>query len=128
VIKPRILIVDDEPALTRAFRHHLEETGRYEVREENDPTQALATVMEFRPDLVLIDQVMPKVDGSDVAAWLRAQAGFRNLRIILVSGMLPKEGVVPRAKLLGNYPFLPKPVDAQELIDAIDRELTRPAA
>ncbi len=60
--KPRILIVDDEPSFIRLLKLVLERTGRYSVRKEGDATKALEVALEFQPDLILLDFVMPKVD------------------------------------------------------------------
>jgi CheY-like chemotaxis protein len=128
MIKPRILIVDDEPALTRMLQAYLEDTGRYDVRTENDATNALSVAMKFRPDVILLDILMPGLDGSDVAAHLRAQPAFRNLRIIFVTAVVSKEHVTPHGKVIVGYPFLAKPVDAKDLVDCIERELMKNAA
>jgi len=67
----RILIVDDESGFTQLVKLNLEQTGRFIVKEENDGEKAHATAREFRPDLILLDIVMPKIDGGDVAALIR---------------------------------------------------------
>src|SRR4051812_5997949 len=64
--KRRILIVDDEPDFTFMMGLTLEQTGQFEVRQENDAFQALATAREFLPDLILLDVMMPDMDGGDV--------------------------------------------------------------
>src|SRR5919109_851520 len=69
--KPRILIVDDEPAFTRLVKLALEQDGYYEVQEENHGRHALAAALEFRPDLVLLDVIMPDMGGAEVAAGFR---------------------------------------------------------
>lgn len=62
--KRRILIVDDEPSFVRLLKLNLERTGQFTVKEEHDGTKALPVATEFRPDLILLDMVMPKIDGS----------------------------------------------------------------
>ena len=69
--KQRILVVDDEPSITRLLKLNLEQTGRYEVRVENLGARAYEAAQEFMPDLVLLDIMMPDMDGSDVAASLK---------------------------------------------------------
>lgn len=69
--KHRILIVDDEHAITRMVKLNLESTGRYEVRGENSSVNALAVAREFRPDLVLLDVIMPGADGGEIAARMK---------------------------------------------------------
>ena len=67
----RILIVDDEAGFTRLLKLTLEGTKRYIVKEENDGSQALSTARQFRPDLILLDIVMPK------SRWRRRGAADR---------------------------------------------------
>ena len=66
--KKRILLVDDEKSLTTLLKLNLEETGDYEVRVENFPEDALAAVRAFQPDLVLLDLIMPRLPGGNVAS------------------------------------------------------------
>ena len=66
--KKRILIVDDEPTFTKMVKLNLEQTGDFEVREEHRATAALATAREFKPHLVLLDVIMPSMDGGDLAS------------------------------------------------------------
>jgi two-component system, OmpR family, response regulator len=61
--KPRILIVDDNPRFTRLI---LQQSGQYVVCEENDAAGAVGTARSFRPDLTLLDFIMPGVDGAEV--------------------------------------------------------------
>ena len=61
--KKRILLVDDEPIVTRTLQRYLEATGAYEVRSENDATLVLAAAQEFEPDVIFLDVVTPEKDG-----------------------------------------------------------------
>ena len=60
--KKRIFVVDDEPGFTRLLKLTLERTGNYTVLEQNDGTQAWLTAREFKPDIIFLDIVMPKID------------------------------------------------------------------
>ena len=62
------MVVDDEAGFTKLLKMNLEKTGKYEVRIENQSTKALEVAKEFQPDVVLLDIVMPDMDGGDVAA------------------------------------------------------------
>jgi CheY-like chemotaxis protein len=63
----RILLVDDEPALTRMMKLNLERTGRFEVFTENSGPRAVEAVRSCRPDLIFLDVMMPGKSGDDVA-------------------------------------------------------------
>ena len=77
--KKRILVIDDEPSITRLLKLNLEQTDHYEVREENDSTRALDAAREFKPDLVISDVMMPEVGGGEVAAQLREDPALRRV-------------------------------------------------
>lgn len=66
--KKRIMLIDDHPKFTQSMKIYLESTGAYEVREVNSGRRALAAVRHFKPDLILLDIIMPGMDGGDVAA------------------------------------------------------------
>jgi two-component system, OmpR family, response regulator len=119
----KILLVDDEPAFTRVIRNYLQESGRFYVRMENTSTKALATAREFKPDLILLDVIMPDMDGGEIAAQLRNDPRLNQTPIIFLTAAVSKEDVTRQGEVIGGNTFLPKPVDAEELIGAIDRKL-----
>src|ERR1700757_2554878 len=82
--KRRILIVDDDPNNTHVVKILLERSGAYLVMEENDPIRAHQTARSFRPDLILLDIMMPKEDGGDVAAQIQADSDLHDTRIIFL--------------------------------------------
>lgn len=83
--KRRILIVDDEPGFIKLLKLTLERTGRYQVWEENDPTKAVDAAMKFMPDLILLDFLMPKIDGGRIAEQIRADPHLRKTPIVFLS-------------------------------------------
>jgi DNA-binding response OmpR family regulator len=118
--RPRILIVDDEPGLVRILELMLRRTNRYEVFSVLDATQALQTVVRNKPHLVILDWVMPKISGGDVAQQIRADSRVRDTPILFLSAIISK-----RDKLveLGGIPAIAKPIGFTELIDAIEEQL-----
>jgi CheY-like chemotaxis protein len=78
--KPRILIVDDNPRFSQSARRILQQTGQYVVCEENDAASALETARSFRPDLILLDLVMPQLDGAEVAAQVESDWALHGVR------------------------------------------------
>ncbi len=117
----RILIVDDEDGFTRLVRMTLESTGRYEVREENDGIQALASALEFRPDLIFLDVVMPDVDGGDVAAQLRRAPRLQNVPIVFLTAIVSQSET---GGMIGGFPFLSKPVSLDSMSRCIETQLS----
>ena len=94
----------------------------YDIREENNPARALETARAFKPDLILLDVMMPHFDGGDVAAQIRADARLKNLPIIFLTAMVTKTETEARA-LLGGYPFIAKPVTPERLVENIEKHL-----
>jgi len=86
----RLLIVDDESGFTRLLKLTLEKTGKYIVREENDGTNAWLTARDFKPDLVFLDIVMPKIDGGDVAQQIRSDPMLANVPSCFSPRSFPK--------------------------------------
>src|SRR5215212_10212386 len=109
----RILIVDDDPETTRSLCVLLERKG-YVVREENDSTQALTVAREFQPHAVVLDYLMPRAHGGDVAWQLASDPRLRDVRIIICSGVSPSE--IARKLPPAQIPILGKPVDFDALI------------
>ena len=116
------MIVDDEAGFTRLLKLTLEGTKRYLVKEENDGSQALATARQFRPDLVLLDIVMPKMDGGDVARQIAEDPILKTVKIIFLTAIVSQKeaGGIPG---IGGFPFMAKPVSLAALTAMIESTL-----
>lgn len=108
----RILIVDDEPCFTRLMKIAL---PNYDICIENNPRCALASALEFRPHLILLDVIMPIMDGGDVAAQLRSDVLLRRIPIVFLTGIVSTKEAGDEPKLVGGYPFLHKPFNVAAL-------------
>jgi two-component system, OmpR family, response regulator len=122
--KKRILLVDDEVSFTRLLKLNLEQTNGYEVRVENWAEDALSAAREFRPDLVLLDVVMPRMIGGDVAARLRADASLKATPIMFLSAAVGRKWVHEHEGIVSGFPFIAKPASVEEVIDRIEQHLT----
>lgn len=120
--KRRILIVDDESGFNRLLKLVLERTGRYLVREEDDATTAVAVARQFEPDLILLDFVMPKIDGGSVARRIRADAQLGETPIVFLSATVLKTEGDPPMQIAG-CPAIPKPIGVEDLVEAIEANL-----
>jgi DNA-binding response OmpR family regulator len=123
--KKRILVVDDEASFTRLLKLNLEQTEDYEVLVENSPEHAVAAARRFKPDLALLDVMMPEMDGGTLATSLRACASLERLPIVFLTAAVKKEEVASHRGQIGGFPFIAKPVDLGELIDAINAHLPK---
>jgi adenylate cyclase len=111
---PRILVVDDMPANVHILQLRLAAQG-YEVLTATDGEQALATAREALPDLILLDVMMPKVDGLEVCRRLRADPSFPFTPIIMVTAKADPKDVVAGLEAGGDE-YLTKPVDQVALV------------
>jgi two-component system, OmpR family, response regulator len=123
--KQRILVVDDDPKITRLLRLNLEETGDYEVREENRGTHALTAAREYRPDLILLDVLMPVLDGGGVADHLGRTPELSHIPIVFLTAAVTGEDLRRLGHMIGGLRYLAKPVDIPEVIACL-REILGP--
>jgi two-component system, OmpR family, response regulator len=111
----RILVVDDAPGDTRMLKIYLEERGDYLVREENDARLALSAAAEFEPNLILLDLIMPEIDGGELAASFRADPKLKDVPIVFLTAAITREEVKAVGGRLGGFPFLAKPITLNEV-------------
>ena len=119
----RILVVDDEPSVTRNLKLNLESEGSYDVFVENHAANTLTAARIFRPDVILLDVVMPGMDGGEVAARLRADPLLRNTPVIFLTAIVSNEETDGHEKLSGGETFLAKPVDIGELRKTLEAHI-----
>jgi CheY-like chemotaxis protein len=118
--KKRILLVDDEPALTRMMRLNLEQTGRYEVREENFGANALAAARAFQPDLIFLDVMMPDKDGDEIAEQLDEDPQLKHISYVFLTAIVTKRETGRGAAEISGKTFLAKPVRREELLAVVE--------
>jgi len=111
--KAKVLIVDDRPSSVKVLRVRLASEG-YEVLEASDGFQALDIVERETPDLVLLDVMMPKMDGYEVCRRIKSRPETRFLPVVLVTALSDQEAKITGIEA-GADDFLNKPVDPSEL-------------
>lgn len=123
--KKKILLVEDDEILAMVYQQRLELEG-FEVKHSTNGEQALSDAVEFKPDLVLLDVMMPKLNGFDVLDILRNSPQTRNTHIIMLTALSqPKDA--ERAKELGADDFLVKSqVVIGDVVARIKHELNMP--
>jgi excisionase family DNA binding protein len=114
--KRKVLLVDDDVELVELMTKVLEEDGRFEVRIASNGFDAGMMVKEYRPDLIVLDVMLPDINGKEVCHRVRADNTLEDVRILCISGMI-EEDKVHELKLSGADDFLHKPFDIEELID-----------
>ena len=124
--KKRILLVDDDKSFTRLLKLNLEETGQYEVRVENWAEDALAAVREFRPDLVLLDIIMPRMPGGNISSAIANDPELKETPIVFLTAAVRKHQVEEHEGIICDRPTLAKPASVEKIIEAIEVH-SRPA-
>jgi two-component system cell cycle response regulator len=120
---PKVLVADDDAALVSTLTWILREHGLQVVAVPNGEG-LLERLHEERPDLVLLDIMMPKVDGLQLLEKIRAEAQWRDLPVLMVSSMPPEDGTV-RSLEIGATDFIAKPFRMKELLARVDSHLRR---
>lgn len=120
-----VLVVDDEPALRDLIRQMLE-IGGFAVQEAEDGETALDKIDEDPPDAVILDVMMPEMDGITVCKNIRSDAETATLPVIMLSGKTQKEAIA-EGLAAGANKYLCKPVSYDELVDSLNEVLTSTA-
>lgn len=121
--KKRIFVVDDQPDVTRLLKLNLERTQNYEVRTENDATLAITAAEQFHPDLILMDVVMPGIDGGDLASQMQVNPRLKGVPIVFLTAAATKDEVSSHSGKIGGLPFLAKPVELKEVLVCLQKYL-----
>ena len=116
--KRKILVVDDDPDLVELIVDHLERDGRFEVRSVNNGFQAGMQIKEFRPDLVVLDVMLPDINGKEVCKLVRSEKSMDEVRIICISGM-GEPDKIQELRDAGANDFMQKPFDVEALMERI---------
>ncbi len=114
VVQPRVLSVDDDPLLSNLIKKVLTADGMI-VETLNEPIKVMERLHEFRPDVVLLDVIMPGLSGYDVCRMLRATSEWNHLRIMFVTSKSDEQGYAS-AYMAGGDALLPKPIVSAELV------------
>jgi CheY-like chemotaxis protein len=124
--RKRILIVDDEENFTRMLKRTLDRTGFYDVFTENHGSQAVAAARDCDPHLILLDVIMPDLDGGDVVAALQRDRKLRKIPVVFLTAAVSKREGNEGGVVSGGFQFLAKPVSLKELVECIEAKLGFP--
>src|ERR1044071_8793192 len=123
MVPKKILIVDDEPTITRLLKLNLEKTGAYLVREENFGAKAHLAARDFKPDLILLDVMMPDMDGGDVAASIQGDPLLKSIPIVFLTAAVKKDELTGQGGMIGGFQYIAKPLDVTGVMEIIERQL-----
>lgn len=117
--RPRILIVDDEPDIVRLITTALTRTGQYELATAADGFEAGIAFAKFRPDLVVLDLMMPHIDGFKVCRRIKSQPDTRSTLVLVVTGYAQPANI-QRVLDQGADDFMAKPFKPFELAEKVE--------
>ena len=116
----RIMMIDDEVAFTHLAKLNLERTGKYTLCVENNPTQALDAARAFKPDLILLDIIMPGKDGGEIMADFQRDPDLARVPIAFLTATLSVAAVAQRDNQIKGCPCIAKPISPKELMGEIE--------
>ncbi len=120
--KRKVLIVDDDAEIVELISDILTREGGFEIRTASSGYEAGMITQQFRPDLILLDYMLPDVNGNVVCRTIRKNPEFENTRIIIVSGVIKQEEIEQLLKS-GAEDFVHKPFTISELMDKVTAAL-----
>jgi DNA-binding response OmpR family regulator len=113
--KRKVLIVDDDEELVELISDVLERDGRFEIRTVNNGFDAGMMVKEYRPDLIVLDVMLPDINGKEVCQRVRSDRTMNDVKIICISGMV-EEDRVGELRAAGADDFMHKPFEIERLV------------
>jgi DNA-binding response OmpR family regulator len=116
--KKRVLVVDDDPAIVEMLVELLERDGRFEVQTAVTGFDAGLRTKEFRPDIIVLDYMLPDINGNVVIRTIRDDSSLQDVKIIIVSGVVNRADVQDLLDC-GADDFLQKPFSIEQLVRRI---------
>ncbi|HWA99720.1 MAG TPA: response regulator [Pirellulales bacterium] len=114
--KRKVLVVDDDQDLVELITDVLEKDGRFEVRVANNGFDAGMMVKEYHPDLIVLDVMLPDINGREVCQRVRSDSTMDDVKIICISGMV-EEDKIADLRAAGANDFLHKPFEIEQLVE-----------
>ena len=126
-MKKKILMIDDEEDFCFFTKKNLDKTREFEVIIETSAIQGIKTAIEQKPDLILLDIIMPELDGSEVAFRLVNDLRTKDIPIIFLTCLAEEKelGRYDGLNLVGGRPFIAKPCNISDLVKVIKEVLER---
>jgi len=121
--RPTVLMIDDEPQFLRLMERALRE--EFTILTAEDALDGYALLCQHKPDIVLLDVMMPMLDGWTVLRKIRSSQAFSKVRVLVITGLGP-EAARHEASLLGVAKILHKPLVPSQLVAAVREALTEP--
>ena len=116
----KLLVIDDDKSICALLKLKLENTGRYQVDYALDAGSGMAIAMADKPDLIILDIMMPDLQGGDLAHILSENPATQDIPVIFWSSLVPEDALKSRGGMIGGLPMVSKSSDLSELKSRID--------
>lgn len=117
-----ILLIDDEEDFCYLTKMNLEAEGEFKVTISSNSDEAIELVRKLKPDLILMDILMPGISGPEIAKMLRDDLLTATIPIVFLTAIVTKEDT-QSGNVISGWPFVPKPVKIKELVKVINENL-----
>jgi CheY-like chemotaxis protein len=121
--KRKVLLIDDEENFCFFIKLNLEKTGRFDVLTTTSGAEGIILAAEEQPDLILLDIVMPELDGGQVAEQLLENQGTKDIPVLFITAIASRQGIQSHEGRIGGRHFIAKPAMFEEIMEKIDRIL-----
>jgi len=122
-MRKRILVADDELDYLHVIKVMLEGTGQYQVRTVNYAMQVPDVARDFKPDLILLDCMMPAVDGGELAGRIQADPALKDIPFLFLTCTVSKVESTPSKCYSGVQTYVPKNIEFEQLVQVIESKL-----
>lgn len=116
----KIVIIDDEANFCKLVKNNLEQTGEFVVAMALNARDGIALAKKIKPDLILMDIIMPEVDGGEAISWIKNDSVLRNTPVIFLSAIITEDDVSHSRGVISGYPVLSKTAKVDEVISCIN--------
>jgi DNA-binding response OmpR family regulator len=116
--KRSILVVDDDVDASQMVKMILEKTGLYTVNICNRGSEAFKIIQETRPELVLLDIMMPGADGTEIAGLIKSDKSLASTKVAFMTSLVSQKEVLSNS-MIGGYPFISKPISGETLLQRV---------
>lgn len=123
LFRKKILIVDDEVYICQMVKRMLENTGKYKVSLETDGNRVVAAARSFRPNLILLDIVMPGIEGHEISIRLLDDKKCRAIPVVFMTGIITDDEVQKGKGTMFGRPCIAKPITKEKLLQCVEANL-----
>jgi len=119
--KKRVLIIDDEEDFAETVKLNLEKTHRYQVQVETQGAQGAASARAFKPDVILLDVIMPDKPGGEVAREIQDDPATKDIPIVFLTATVMKEETQGGGGMIGGKHFIAKPASTEDIVNCLNK-------